>query len=61
MAITTDVFNNLNLMLTFARLIEQFQNMALITASERMAYFTTLNSKVHSEIERLLALVEPTP
>jgi len=61
MAVSSEVFNNLNLMLMFARLIEQSQDMGLISPDERMAYFAALNGKVHSEIERLLALVEPTP
>ncbi len=55
----TTIFNKMEALLKFARLIEIAQDKKLITPDERNAYFTALNGKVHSEIEELLTLIEP--
>lgn len=61
MAIPADILDDMKMMLQFAQLVEQCQDKKLITSDERITYSSTLNSKVHTEIEKLLALLPPEP
>lgn len=59
MPIPQDILDDMKIMLLFAQLVEECQDKNLITSDERVAYITTLNNKVHTEIEKLLALLPP--
>ena len=59
MAISPDILDDMEIMLKFSVMVERCQSMKLITPDERMAYIATLNSNVHTEIEKLLALLPP--
>jgi len=59
MAIPADILNDMKIKIELANLIEMCQNRKLITPTERVAYILTLNGSVHSEIDKLLALLPP--
>lgn len=47
--------DKLRALLSAASLIIRSQDINLITAEERTAYLATLNEKIHTEIEALIA------